>query len=329
VALGATALPAAVAPAEAQQLQPAIAKRAYVASHFALELDQTGLVGFLNEVEGGNLKADVIEFQSGNTGEILKSLSRLRFEDIHLQIGLAMEQRSTTDHRSWAKNYQRKNGAIVATDFNYEKKARREFHQALISEVTVPKLDAASKEPGYLDVTLTTEETDTKGDAGTIQPAANAKQKLWTTANFRLEIDGVDCTKVNKIDSFTVKQQIIEFQEGQERIPIKVPGKLEFPNLVITFNAASGPSWLSWFTSFVIQGNNGSDKEKTGRIVFLVAGSQVGARRRSSCSAVGIYKLLDGVFDPVNEPSAMMQAELYVEQMAFHLPPGAEPPPSP
>jgi len=152
---------------------------------------------------------------------------------------------------SWAKNYQRKDGAIIATDFNYGKKARREFHQALISEVTVPKLDAASKEPGYLDVTLTTEETDTKGDAGTIQPAANAKQKLWTTANFRLEIDGVDCTKVNKIDSFTVKQQIIEFQEGQERIPIKVPGKLEFPNLVITFNAASGPSWLSWFTSFV------------------------------------------------------------------------------
>jgi len=300
-----------------------------VASHFALELDQTGLVGFLNEVEGGNLKADVIEFQSGNTGEILKSLSRLRFEDIHLQIGLAMGQ-PIYDWitASWAKNYQRKNGAIVATDFNYEKKARREFHQALISEVTVPKLDAASKEPGYLDVTLTTEETDTKGDAGTIQPAANAKQKLWTTANFRLEIDGVDCTKVNKIDSFTVKQQIIEFQEGQERIPIKVPGKLEFPNLVITFNAASGPSWLSWFTSFVIQGNNGSDKEKTGRIVFLSQDLK-SELAEIKLFGVGIYKLLDGVFDPVNEPSAMMQAELYVEQMAFHLPPGAEPPPSP
>src|SRR4029079_16771866 len=161
----------------------------------------------------------------------LKSLSRLKFEDIHLQIGLAMGQQIYDwITASWAKNYQRKNGAIIAADFDYQKKARREFHDALITEVKIPALDAASKEPGYLDVTLTPEDTQTKGDAGTIQPASNTKQKLWTTANFRLEIDGVDCTKVNKIDSCTVKQQIIEFQDGQERIPIKVPGRLEFPN---------------------------------------------------------------------------------------------------
>ena len=229
---------------------------------------------------------------------------------------------------SWAKNYQRKNGAIVAADFNYEKKARREFRDALITEVTIPKLDAASKEPGYIDVTLTTEETLTKGDTGPIQPAVNAKQKLWTTASFRLEIDGVDCTKVNKIDSFTVKQKIIESQTGDQRIGTKEPGKLEFPNLVVTFNSASGPSWLSWFTSFVIQGNNGSDKEKTGRIVFLSPDLK-SELAEIKLFGVGIYKLLDGVFDPVNEPSAMMRAELYVERMSFKLPPGAEPPPSP
>ncbi len=103
--------------------------------------------------------------------------------------------------------------------FQLRKEGAREFHDALITEVTIPKLDAASKEPGYLDVTLTTEGTETKSDTGPIQPAVNTKQKPWTTANFRLEIDGVDCTRVNKIDSFTVKQQIVEFREGRTCSP--------------------------------------------------------------------------------------------------------------
>lgn len=329
VALGGNRAAAAVASEGAPQIQPAIGKRSYTPGHFALDLDNKGLLGFLKDMEGGNLEADVVELQSGNSTVINKQISNLKFEDITMQIGLAMPQ-PIYDWiaASWAKNYQRKNGAIIAADFDYQKRARREFHDALITEVKIPALDAASKEPGYLDVTLTPEDTQTKGDTGKIQPATNTKQKLWTPANFRLEIDGVDCTKVNKIDSFSVKQQIIEFQEGQERLPIKVPGKLEFPNLVVTFNSASGPSWLSWFTSFVIQGNNGDDEEKSGRIVFLSSDLK-SELAEIKLFGVGIYKLLDGVFDPVNEPSAMMQAELYVEQMAFHLPPGAEPPPSP
>ena len=56
-------------------------------------------------------------------------------------------------------------------------------------------------------------------------------QKQFLPSNFRLEIDGLDCTKVSKIDSFTVKQPIQTDDIGDKRDYKKEPGKLEFPNL--------------------------------------------------------------------------------------------------
>ena len=61
--------------------------------------------------------------------------------------------------------------------------------------------------------------------------------------------------------------------------------------------------------------------------------STTSSRRRFLGTAAGATGAALGAValgsNPVNEPSAIKQAELYVEQMAFHLPPGAEPPPSP
>lgn len=327
-ALGASRAAGAIAPDDSSHGQPAgIGPRAYVASHFALELD-TNPSEFVQDVQGGGLKADVIEFQQGNSSFIQKQLGSVAFDDIDVQIGVP-QATPLLDWiaATWSKNYQRKNGAVVATDFNYEKKARREFFNALISDVTIPTLDGSSKDAGYLTVTIAPEQIAHKTDSGKLQ-SATSKQKLWLTANFRLELDGLDTTKVSKIDSFTVKQQIIEFREGEQRIPQRLPGKLEFPNLVVTFASASGPSWLSWFEDFVVKGNNGDDKEKSGRIVFLAPNlkDELGS---IDLFHVGIYQLDDGVFDPVNEPSALMRAYLYVERMKLNVATGGVPQPTP
>jgi phage tail-like protein len=324
VALGAAALgggraAAAVAaptPGPANQAPAAIGPRAYSAGHFALELGEE-LVGVLRDVGGGGIKADVIEFQSGTSGDMFKNLGAVHYEDLTLQTAFSLgKPLYDWIAASWNKNYTRKNGAIVAADFNYERKTRRQFTEALITEVSFPALDAASKDAGALTVTITPEQTQTKGDSGKLQAPTNAKQKQWTPANFRLELDGLDCSRVSKIDAFAVKQKIIEVQTGEDRIPHTEPGKLEFPNLTVTFAASSGQSWTSWFEDFVIKGNAGPDKEKTGKIVFL-APNMTDVLAEVHLFGVGIFKLDDGVFDPVNEPSAMMRAHLYVERMAF------------
>ena len=45
--------------------------------------------------------------------------------------------------------------------------------------------------------------TSKKGDGKVIGPFKELP-KIWLSSNFQLTIDGLDCTRVNRIDSFTV-----------------------------------------------------------------------------------------------------------------------------
>ncbi len=77
------------------------------------------------------------------------------------------------------------------------------------------------------------------------------------------------CKRVTKIDSFTVKQSIVEFATGGSAIRTKHPTTLEIPNLRITFSAADAKPWQDWFDDFVIKGNAGPGNEKNDTIEFL------------------------------------------------------------
>src|SRR6185369_11323704 len=101
------------------------------------------------------------------------------------------------------------------------------------------------------------------GDIGT------APAKAWQPANFRLTIDGLDCTRIARIDSFTVKTVPARNEAGQTRDYSPEPGKIEFPNLKITLGNASFQTWQDWFDCFVIGGKNTSQDEKKGTLEFL------------------------------------------------------------
>jgi hypothetical protein len=132
----------------------------------------------------------------------------------------------------------RKNGAIILADFNYKERARRSFMDALISEVQIPTLDATSKEAMFITIKLAPEamtyETISQG-----QKIGNAERKTgnksWHSANFAFSIDGYadEFRRVMKVDGFSIKQQILEYPSGHRRTPIRVPGRLEYPNLTV------------------------------------------------------------------------------------------------
>ena len=63
-------------------------------------------------------------------------------------------------------------------------------------------------------------------------------------------------TKVTRIESFTV--------------PGATDGKVNFPELAITFSPVSAAIWTDWFTQFVIDGNHDDSAEKSGKITFLL-----------------------------------------------------------
>jgi len=275
----------------------------------------------LKSADGGDTIAQVITYRSGSEPVAHKQIGNVKYEDFALLTNFDIE----LPYAQWIvdmPNFQatRKNGAVVVGDFNFAVRSRREFQQALISEITIPMLDASSKDLGYFTIGVTPEHASDGSLKGSISKKSQNVQKRWQIQNFRLEIDGLDCTRVNKIDSFTIKQKIVENRLGESRDVGIVAESVEFPDLAVQFGATSLPSWQKWFDDFVVKGNSSDSDEKSGRIVFLAPDlkTELGVLQFHH---VGIYAL-----DPDNEPDsagalgeslARARALLHVEQMNF------------
>jgi len=288
--------------------------RSFVSGRFALALDGSQ-VGVLKSTDGGCATADVINEPVGPNRYSNKHLGPVKYEDFSMQMGFSMNK-AVYDWiaASWTANYVRKNGSVIAADFKGDVKSQRDFFNALITETGIPACDGASKEPGYLTLGFAPEYTTDVKASGTL--AVGTKQKLWLPSNFKLEIDGLDCTRVNKIDAFTIKQSVVTDDLGETRDYESVPGKIEFPNLTITFAEISAPSWVSWFTDFVINGNSGQEKEKNGRLVFLSPTLQEQLAEIKFFN-LGIFKLDSEAGEANSDVIARMTAELYCERMEF------------
>jgi len=210
----------------------------YSAAHFAFEFSGSGQepdIGMFRSIEGGGIKADVMTYQQGGTYERWRQLGKPKFEDLKLQVGMAM----SAPFYKWISEFflgnpVRKNGAVIAADFSYKERARREFTDAIISEFVFPKLDGADKNTAFMNVSISVE--DMKFMPGSNQPVSQTlgeeSQKGWKACNFTFSMDKFECCKrVTKVDSFTIKQTVLEYHSGGRRSPSKTPSAIEWPQL--------------------------------------------------------------------------------------------------
>jgi phage tail-like protein len=292
--------------------------RSYVAGNFLFNLDGVKC-GFVRSVDGGGISADVVE-EKGKPGSVTKKhIGQPKYEDIELTIGFAMAQ-TIYDWiaASWKQSYARKDGSIVATDATFQARSERQFFKALITEVTFPALDGSSKDAAYLAVKLSPEYTREAKASGKVTPEKTPAQKQFVASSFRLELDGVDCTKVSKIDSFTVKQSVVADDIGDARDMQKEPGTLEFPNLRVTIAETGAATWTAWFEDFVIKGNNDDAHEKSGAIVFL-APNRKDELGRVILHNVGIFGLRREAATSASDKISRVVADLYCEQMELQI----------
>src|SRR4029077_17363640 len=135
----------------------------------------------------------------------------VKYEDIAVTAGFNMSE-AVYDWipASWERKFAPKGGSIIAADFNMEAKQKREFFHALITETGIPACDGSSKEPAYMTIKFAPEFTRTVKASGKVVANDTKGQKQWLPSNFKLEIDGLDCTRVNKIDAFTIKQSVVQ-----------------------------------------------------------------------------------------------------------------------
>ncbi|HYL09121.1 MAG TPA: phage tail protein [Candidatus Acidoferrales bacterium] len=313
---GLTVLQPAFSVAAEPQLAPAKAQ-GYAAARYGLELDKQ-FGGWVESADGGDATAPVVIEKLGPDHIQHKHLAGVKYEDITVNCGTGMS-RGFYDwiKASFDKQFIRKNGAVVFADYAGKQNSRMDWSNALISEVGFPACDAASKDAGKLTVKISPEFTRraaaTQGPIGSPRQMA---QKRWLSANFRLKIDGLDCSRVNKIEAITVKTVSVANPVGELRTYEVVPAHLEVPNLAVTTAESFAADFYRWHEDFVIKGNNGRDKERGGTLEFLTPDLRE-SLFTLTFRGLGIFKLAPEKVEAGIESIRRVKAEMYCEDIGF------------
>lgn len=292
--------------------------RAYGAAHFALELDGKDEMGLFRSIEGGSIKTDVMTYQNGANYDRWRQLGKPKFEDIKVQIGMSMSK----PFYDWIEAFfdgkaVRKNGAIVAADFNYNERARREFTQAMIKELSFPKLDGGDKNPAYMSIAMCVEGIVFKpGEGKKVSPPKGFNtQKLWTACNFRFRLDGFEqaCKRVSKVDGFSVKQNTTEYHSGTSRAPIKCPTQMDFPNISFYVPEADAQPFMDHMLKRGVKG------EVPGRLTGMIQTFDNDNRDLFTLSFTGadILNVQPDKSDAQSEEIKQVKIDLYTEKMKF------------
>jgi len=288
----------------------------FIMGTFALEIGGT-VVGFVNSVEGGAIRADVIEETLGPDGIARKHLGALRYEGLVIEVSLPLA-RELFDWtaQTWSGLESRRDVAILDCDFNRKVKRVRRCFQSLITEVRFPALDASTREAGYLTIKFRPELIRVeKGDGSTVVAKGEAKSKKWVRSNFRFALGGLDGKRVKRIDAFAVKQALSDDALGEARGE-KTVSAPRFPDLSVAMSQKDIEGWEKWANEFIVQGNSGAEQEKSGSIEFLDA-SLKEVLGRIDLSGVGIFRIADAKGESSQDSLRDVEISLYVEQMAL------------
>lgn len=293
--------------------------RPWVNGYFQLAIDGID-VGIVQKAGGGNISAEVAKIAQSTEYLVKNHLGNLKYDDMNVQCGLSMGK----PFQEWVKAsldaaHVYKNGALIVADYNRKAVQQREFKQALITEVGFPAADAAAKDATYLSVKWACETIRfLKGGGETIQKPINAKQGQFKAENFRFSLDGFDKVnaKVSKVEALTIKQSVQRDQIGATRDYELVPGKLEMPNLKITFNESVVDDLAKYHEDFVINGNNEVAQEKTFLLEFLDQKRQ-NVLLAIEGTGVGIFNLTRADMTNNEDKIASCTAEFYVDQITI------------
>ncbi|MCG8424661.1 MAG: phage tail protein [Proteobacteria bacterium] len=293
-------------------------KRSYTSGHFLFNIDDSPAWSWLKSVDGGVVKGNVVTENVGPDTLHFKHITTVEIEPLSVEVGMSASSpmfRWIQD--SWKRQFSRRNGSIVHANFRLESTLEQWFTGALIVETVFPTLDASDKSPAYLSVKLKPEYLEIKKSGGEVVTGVEGsnKQKMWLPSMFRVNIDGIDCTRVNKVESFTVKQKIKEMYIGNNRYPELEPTGIEFPNLVLTLPAAFADDFITWHQKFVVMGARDNEHEKQGSIEFLDPAGGKLPIFTVDLKNVGINSLAIEKSEAKAEQIKRCKAELYVESM--------------
>lgn len=288
----------------------------HAGAHYALDID--GLpVESLRTISGLDLQADVASGLPGPGLAPKKHVADVSWSSGRASIGMGMGQAMYQWMKdAFAQGASRADGSLATADVNFRQRSRIAFEDALLTAVTVPRLDAASKESGAFDIEFAPERVRwAKGDGSDIRPGHGSKQQPWVCSNFRFSLGTLPCARVAGIESFTWRCAAA---------PGAGPGApsqavaVTVPDLRISISLADYDAWAQAAHAWFVDGRHLEADEMDGVITLLTPDLQtplgeivlgnVGFKRFSQLPAA------DG-----SDALYRFTVDLYVERMSVRL----------
>jgi hypothetical protein len=299
----------------------AVADRTYATNHFGLELDGQP-AGILTGFEGGVPYGEVVELASGPDRIVRKQIAALRYEDITITAPFDMEK----NFFQWiqdtiAGKTQGRNGAIVTYDYQSKALARMEFSGALISEITLPKMDmAAARTPVFITVKIRPQFTRYVAPQAAKNTASPKARTVLLSSNFRLRIDGLEqaTTYTSSVDAVTVKVDIAQNTVGDARAVAAVPGRIRVSNVAATTRNVK--PLYDWLDIFLLRGTRNAVKNGTLEYVDAKTGKPVLTAAFRNLGVVKIVPVAAGgatAAKSANPAGGEVRTEMYCEEISI------------
>ncbi|MEO5880787.1 MAG: hypothetical protein ABIQ06_00070 [Caldimonas sp.] len=235
----------------------------YPATKFLLTLEGKP-AGFLSSISGGEPFAKISEVLLA-TGVTNKRVAELGYEPITFDVDLPLEKPVYDWLNTFLDNSQQlTSGFIAILDNSMIERRRLEWDEALITRVTFPAVDAASKDRGQLQCVIQPTRTRRVESSGA-RVNATPTRSASLVSNFRFALAGLEApaAQVSRIEPLVVRQPVATV-DGRPKA-----GTLEIPAVKFLVAANSAGPLFAWFDDFVMKGHNAANDERNGSLLFL------------------------------------------------------------
>ena len=277
-------------------------ERSYVSGNFSVDIADAGSF-MVKSIAGGSLYATPTVRGQRQDKYPNKEPGQIKCEDLTLQTGFWAPKGLWDWVGAFAspETPAARRVTVAEMDYNFVEKSRRAFDGAALSQVVIPACDGASKEPAYATITLTPASVREIAPPAGAKPAQlpSTQTKTWLPSNFRLTIDGLVTTRVNKIDAITIKRS---------------GSTPEYSNLSISLADVDADSWKQWAAQFFAAGGKGL--EKRGKLELLNP-SRTEVLMTLNFDGLGVIAVGPEKAEANADQIKRFRAELYVEKITF------------
>lgn len=290
-------------------------QNSHAGAHYALDIDGTP-VESLRSVSGLDMLADIVAEPLHGGAMAGKHVANVRWTPGRASIGIGMGQGMYDWMKSAFDNgASTRNGTLATADFNFRERSVLTFTDAMLSAVSVPRLDSASKDSGAFEIEFVPGQVRVAaGDGADIRSPTSTRQQPWVCSNFRFSLGALPCARVASIEAFTWQ---CTSAAGAGSQPSPAP-TVTVPDLRLSISAADYDAWAQAAQRWFIDGKHLEGDEMSGLITLLtpdlqtplgtIALGNVGFKRFSQLPPAG-----------GGDPLYRFTVDLYVERMSLRL----------